>query len=476
MVVIDRTRARLARARFASPGGLTPSSGDLYTESRTLLRIAGPIILSQLGGVGMTTMDTVMVGPLGPEALAAVGLSGALHWALLVITTGTLFGMGPLVSQSFGAGDRRGCREVFVQGMFLALILSVPMFAINTAGERIALTLGQDPAISSVVGDYMWALAWGVPPLLLFFAGRQYLEGMSITKPAMVITFIGLGVNFVANSLLIHGYGGIVEPMGAVGCGWATTVVRWAMLFALAAWIMRQAGMMPRGRAARRWNAPLLRRIVYIGAPTGAQIALEVGFFTYAAVMMGWFGATELGTHQVTINIAATTFMVALGLSLAGSIRVGQLIGAGDVRGAQRVVLLTYFFATVSMGVFAGLFLAIPEFLLGLYTRDPAVVQLGVSLLFMAALFQLFDGAQVAGFSVLRGAADTRVPMFIAAAAYWGIGAPAAYFLGFHSSMGPVGIWAGLVVGLAAATLILAYRVWLVHWRRVATPVAVHLD
>lgn len=441
------------------------STVELVDESRTLLRIAGPIILSQLGAVGLTTMDTIMVGPLGADALAAVGLSGSLHWALLVIVTGTLFGMGPLVSQAFGAGDRFECRRILVQGLWLAALLAIPIFAMNAAGEWIALTLGQGAEISVVIGDYMWALAWGVLPYMLFIAFRQFLEGMSLTKPAMVITFVGLGVNLVANAILIYGVAGIVEPMGAVGCGWATTIVRWAMLVAMVFWIARNPRLSPFSGISRRLDAERLGHVVRIGAPAGAQIALEVGFFTFAAVMMGWFGSNELGTHQVTINIAATTFMVALGVSLAGSIRVGQHIGAQDVAGTQRVVSLTYLFAMGSMGVFAILFLAMPETLLRLYTADPAVVQLGVSLLFMAALFQIFDGAQVAGFSVLRGAADTRIPMLLAAAAYWLIGAPAAYFLAFHTSLGPVGVWTGLVVGLAAAALLLGWRVRIIHWK-----------
>jgi multidrug resistance protein, MATE family len=466
------TRERaLPRAAASGVGRLTRALGsreEIAAESRTLVRVAAPVILSQLGAVGMVTMDTIMVGALGAESLAALGLAGALHWALLVVTTGTLFGMGPLVSQSFGAGDRDGCRRVLVQGLWLAVLLTAPMFAVNALGEPIARAVGQEAELASLVGAYMWALAWGVPPLLLYFSFRQFLEGMSLTKPAMVITFLCLGVNFVGNLVFIYGYAGLVPAMGAVGCGWATTIVRWAMLVAMVLWLFRGSRLAPFRGVPLRPHPRLLRRIVYIGAPTGAQVALEVGLFTFAAVMMGWFGPIELGTHQVTINLAGTTFMVALGLSLAGSIRVGQRVGARDLAGVRRVVVLTYLFTTLSMAAFALLFLLVPETLLRLYTRDPAVIQLGTSLLFMAALFQLFDGAQVAAFSVLRGAADTRIPMLIAAVAYWAVGAPAAYFLGFHSPLGPSGIWAGLVIGLAVATVLLAWRVYQVHWRHPA--------
>jgi multidrug resistance protein, MATE family len=416
-------------------------------------------------------MDTIMVGPLGAESLAAVGLGASLHWALLVVTTGTLFGMGPLVSQAFGAGDPLGCRRALVQGLWIATFLAGPMFALNFAGEWMALSTGQDPSIARLAGEYMAALAWGVPPLLIFMAIRQFLEGMSITRPAMVITFVGLGVNFVANTALIYGVEGWIEPMGAVGSGWASTAVRWAMLGCMIAYLLAHRELRPFGGVSLRPEWPLLWKIVRIGVPTGIQVGLEVGLFTFAALMMGWFGATELGAHQITINLAATTFMFALGLSLAGSIRVGQKIGEGDIAGTQHVVRLTYGFSLVAMSFFALLFLLIPETLTRLYTDDPAIVELGAALLFMAALFQIFDGAQAAGFAVLRGAADTRVPMFIAGAAYWGVGVPAAYLLGFHTRLGAPGVWAGLVVGLVVATVLLLWRVRLIHWRIVPTAV-----
>lgn len=431
----------------------------LRHEAATLLRIAGPVVLSQLGGMGMNTMDTIMVGPLGPEALAASGLGSSLHMMMLMVSSGIVFGMAPLVSQAFGAGNRGECRHVLVQGIWLALALSVPVMALNLVGEPLGVLLGQAPAVAALAGGYMEALAWGVLPMLLFMAFRQFLEGMGRTTPAMVITFIGLAVNFAANRVLIYGVPGWVEPMGVVGTGWATTLVRWSMLAAMAVYLIRQPDLHPFRGVSWAAERAMLGRIVRIGVPTGAQIGLEIGLFSFAAVMMGWFGALELGTHQVTINIAATTFMVALGVSIAGSIRVGQNAGAGSRAGMRRAALVTYVLAVGFMGICAGVFLLLPEELIRLYTDDPQVVRLGRALLFMAALFQISDGAQVAGISVLRGAADTRVPMIYAAIAYWVVGAPAAYLLGFHTPLGPVGVWAGLSLGLAVAAVLLLVRV-----------------
>jgi MATE family multidrug resistance protein len=432
-------------------------------EARRLLGLAGPIILSQLGAVGMNTMDTIMVGPLGAEALATAGLASSLHMVAIMVSAGCLLGMGPLVSRAHGAGDPDAARRALVQGLWLALLLAAPIVALNLLGEPIALLLGQTPRISRDTGEFMGALAWGVVPIILFSAFRQYLEGIGAPRVPMLITFVGLGVNFFGNRLLINGIDGRIPALGVVGSAWSTSIVRWAMLATMIAYVALAHRRARHGDAEGRQSfAPdgaLIRRILFVGAPAGAQIGLEIGLFSFAAVMMGWFGALELGTHQVALNLAATTFMVALGVSAAGSIRVGQNLGAARPAGVRRSVAVTYALAVGFMALCALAFLTIPDALLGLYSHDPSILQLGRRLLFMAALFQIFDGAQVAGFSVLRGAADTRVPMLLAAIAYWVAGAPAAYLLGFHTSLGPVGVWAGLSLGLAVAAILLLRRV-----------------
>lgn len=449
---------------YAAPAPETGWLGVARREGGSLLGLAGPIIISQLGGIGMNVMDTVMVGRLGAESLAALGIANGIHMSTLILCMGTLLGMSPLVSQAFGAGDRKECRRVLVQGLWLAGVLALPVTIFSLFGYPVAVELGQPDAVAVLAGDYLAAVAAGVLPFLLFTAFRQFLEGMNLTRPAMVITFIGLGVNYAGNRLLIFGAGGWLEPMGVAGSGWSTTIVRWAMLGAMLAYAVWNPRLHPFRGVHRHLERDLFRRIAAIGLPAGLQLGLEVGFFAACAVMMGWFGALELGTHQITINIAASTFMVALGLSIAGSIRVGQRLGAGDQEGVRGATLATYALATGSMAVFAILFLMVPRALLGFYTDDPEILALGTALLGMAALFQIFDGAQVAGICVLRGAADTRVPTFMAALAYWGIGVPAAYLLGFHTPLGPPGVWAGMALALAAASVLLLWRVRRVIW------------
>ncbi|HEX6132478.1 MAG TPA: MATE family efflux transporter [Longimicrobiales bacterium] len=434
-------------------------------EVRGLLILAGPIVVNQLGQVGMSTADTIMVGPLGAAPLAAAGLGSALHHVGLILAMGVVMGMSPLVSQAFGRRDTAECRRVLVQGSWVALALSVPVLLSCLYGRELSLVLGQQAEVAELTGGYLRAIAFGVPPALLFVAARQYLEGMGHPTAPMVVTFMGLGLNIVANRAFIYGVGDWVPAMGVVGSGWATTVVRWGMLMVVGVFLVTHRTLRLHGTSLSP-DAAHMQRILRIGGPIGAQFGLEVGLFSFAAVMMGWLGAVELAAHQVTINIAATTFMVALGTAIAGTIRVGHHIGGRRPRAMRRAVVATYVLTTGFMLCCALVFVLAPHALIGLYTPDPDIIALGAQLLLVAAAFQVFDGAQVAGVSVLRGAAATRGPMLIAAIGYWGVGLPVAWVLGFRMGHGPLGVWAGLSIGLAVVAVLLVGRVWRVFWHR----------
>ena len=445
-------------------------------ELRGLSWLAGPIIVNQLGHIGMSTADTIQVGPLGPESLAAVGLGAALQHFVLYLATGVVMGMSPLVSQAYGARDMAECRRVFVQGAWMAVLLSVPVALFCLAGGRVAVLLGQEPAVAELAGSYMRALAFGILPSLLFVAARQYLEGMGHTTAPLIVTFGGLGANIVLNHAFIYGVGDIIPALGAVGTGWATTAVRTLMFVAIFIFLATHRSLYPLHDVGMRPERARLSRVFRIGAPVGAQFGLEVGLFSLAAVMMGLLGAVELAAHQVTISLAATTFMFGLGASIAGSIRVGQHIGAGRFRAMRRAAVCTYILSVGLMLCCAVAFIAAPRFLLSLYTPYNEVIAVGIQLLLVAAAFQVFDGAQVAGMCVLRGAADTRVPMVIAALGYWCVGLPVSYVLAFRLDAGPTGVWIGLSAGLAAVAVLLVIRVRHVLWnhprRRVVAVIA----
>lgn len=352
---------------------------------------------------------------------------------------------------------------MLVQGLWLAAALAIPGTLLSVSGRRVSLLLGQAPEVALLAGDYLTALAPGVLPLLLFMAFRQYLEGMGVSRPAMWLSFVGVTLNVMGNWVLIWGVDGVVRPLGVVGSGIATSAVRWVMLAGMVVYVLRVHPV--RGVSLRPVLARL-RRITGLGVPVGAQLGAEVGIFALSAVMMGWLGPVPLAAHQVTINVASTTYMVPLGASIAGSVRVGQHVGAGNARRVHRAALATYLVALSFMGACALLFVAWPEAVVGLYTDDPRIVTMASTLLLLAALFQLFDGAQAAGICVLRGAADTRIPMWITLLGYWGVGFPVAYWLGFHTPLAHVGIWTGLVASLAVVAVMMALRVRWVLWRR----------
>lgn len=447
------------------------SGAPLLAELRSLLSLAVPLIVSHLATVGMTTVDTLMVAPLGATPLAALAVGSALHVAMTMVGLGVILGMTPLVSQAFGAGRRRECRRVLVQGIWLALLLSLPMVGLSLAGRPLALVLGQPAAVAEPAGGYLAALAWGIPPLLAFMALRQYVEGMGITRPTMVFLLLGFALNVPANRVLIYGVDGWIPALGLVGSGHATSAVRATLLLGMVGYLARHRVLRPLRGVRLLPRARRLMRIVRIGLPVGGQIGLEVGLFSFSALAMGWFGTQALAAHQVTINLAATTFMVALGSGLAGTIRVGQHIGAGRADEVHRAATGTYVLAVGFMSLCALAFFTIPDTLLGLYTREPGILELGRRLLFLAALFQVFDGAQVAGMCVLRGAADTRVPMALAAVGYWLIGVPTGLLLAFPGGLGPEGVWVGLTAGLASVAVLLVFRVRRMLWQpRLPTP------
>ncbi|HET7228921.1 MAG TPA: MATE family efflux transporter [Longimicrobium sp.] len=435
-------------------------------EVRALARLSGPIIASQLGHVAMNTTDTIMVAPLGARALAAAGLGSGVFVAMMVTFSGVLMGMTPLVSQAWGARDPAECRRVAVQGLWLASLLAIPITLVAVFGRTLALVLGQDAGVALLAGQFMVALAPGVLPLMLTFALRQYLDGIGRTRVAMTVTFVGVVVNAIGNRILIFGVPGWVRPLGVTGSGLSTSIVRWAMLAVMAGYVAFHPGLSPfRGTRLRPRLGPI-GRIARIGAPIGMQVGAEVGTFSFAAVMMGWLGPVQLAAHQVVINIASATFMVSVGASAAGGIRVGHHLGAGSTRGVHRAAIAAYTVSLGFMALCALTFLLLPRWLIGLYTTDPGIMAFATGLMLMAAAFQLFDGAQVTGLSVLRGAADTRVPMWITLAGYWAVGIPVAYALGFHTPLGHVGIWAGLTLSLAVVALLLLWRVRRTLWHR----------
>lgn len=457
-------RIRQARA-YRPPYHRAVSAAQAYRrELAATVVLAGPIVLTQLAHISLSFVDTIMVGRLGPEYLAGIALGNTVYFTAIVMAMGIVMAVGPMVSQAFGAQDEDAIGRSVRQGMWLALVMAVVVMTIYWNAEPLLLAAGQAPETAAMAGSYLRAIMWSAFPFLGFVALRSFIEGVSRPRAVTVIAFFGVGLNVLANWAFMYGHLGF-PAMGLVGTGWASTVVHWTDFFLLAAFIgsQRQFRVYHIFSRLRRPDPAYFRRLFRIGWPIGASFGVETTLFMVTLLMMGWISTTSLAAHQVAIQCAAFTFMIPLGIGMAATVRVGQAAGRGDLEGAQRAGYTAMGLSAAIMAAAAVLFWTAPRFVIGIYLdlSDPAnaqVITVAVSLLSVAAVFQVADGLQVSAAGALRGYKDTTVPMLIALVSYLGVGLASGYLLGFRAGLGGPGLWWGLVAGLAVAAVLLIAR------------------
>lgn len=427
---------------------MLPSFRDLRAEFRPMFRLALPVVLAELGWMTMGMVDALMVGPLGPEAIGAVGLGSAIFMGTCIFAMGLLLGLDTLVSHAFGRGDIRECHRWLVHGVVLALILTLPVTVLMWWIASSLAGWGLAPEVLPLANGYLRVVTLSVLPLLLYAAFRRYLQGMGIVRPVMIALFTANLANVFANWVLIYGMLG-APRLGVEGAAWATELSRVAMAgFLLATILYRErtarSGVFECLRIERGW----FTRLLGLGTPAAAQLTLEVGAFAAATALAGRLAPASLAAHQIAINYAAFTFMVPLGIASAGAVRVGHAVGRGDAAAAERAGWTALLFAVLFMTVAAAVFLLVPRALLRAFSSDAGVLAVGVNLLFVAAVFQLFDGVQGVATGVLRGLGDTRTPMLWNLGGHWVVGLPSGYTLCFTLGFGVIGLWWGLSTGL----------------------------
>lgn len=433
---------------------LLPTTRDI----RLLLNLAIPVTVVQVGMMLMGVVDSMMVGRVSPESLAAVALGNLYFFALTVFGMGVIMSLDPVVSQAVGHGDREAVARAVQRGMLLALVISVPICVVMIPGEYLLALVGQPESVIPIAAGYVRASIPGVLPFLGFAVLRQTLQAMTVVRPVVIVVLFANVLNAILNWALVFGKLGL-PAMGAVGTGWASSISRWSMFLGLilVAW-PRMKPVLGRLRAESFTLGPILR-MLRIGAPIGLQQQLEMGAFGFVAVVMGWFGAVEMAAHQIAINLASLTFMIPLGIGVAGSVVVGHAVGRGDTAGARRAAAGTTLLGVGVMTLSALVFLTLPGQLTRLYTDAAPVVALASLLLPIAGVFQVFDGLQVVSSGVLRGIGDTRVPMLVNLLGFWLIGIPSGLALAYRAQLGPRGLWWGLTIGLVLVSLMLLSRV-----------------
>lgn len=446
---MSRSRSSVLRMRRA-----------LALELPPLVRLAGPVVASEVGWMAMWLADTIIVGRLGAEAIGAVSIGGSIFFAVAIFGLGMMLGLDFVVASAFGAGRMRDAHAALVDGLWLAVALAVALTAVLHAIIPVLPSTGIQPAVLADGIPYLYASSWSLLPLLLFTALRRYLQALGLVRPILLTILTANLVNVAACWVLVFGNLG-APALGPSGSGWATTASRVYMFACLALFVVLRERRAPTGlwetRIAPAWSR--LGELVRLGFPAAMQITAEVGVFSVVTALAARFEPAVLAAHQIALNSAAFTFMVPAGLASAAAVRVGQAVGRRDPDAVRRAGWTALALGLAFMSAAAVSFVTVPGAILGLYTADTTVLATGVVLLLVAGAFQLFDGMQVVLTGALRGLGDTRTPMLVNLVGYWLLGLPFGCLLCFGYGVGVPGLWIGLCAGLmiVAPTLLVVW-------------------
>jgi MATE family multidrug resistance protein len=449
---------QIERAR----AGAAKSGLPFLDELIETLKLAAPMALTQLGQIAMMTTDLAFIGRLGGDAVAAAALAGTVYFVSFTFGMGPTSAVAPLAAQAFGADQLHLVRRSLRTGLWVALLIALPIMAFPLRGEQILLGLGQAQVAAHLAQQYLFGLAWGVAPALWLMAIRSFMGAVNRPQPILWITLVAIPVNALLVYLLMNGEWGLPR-LGLFGVGLATTMVNCGTFLA-ALWFATQRQPFSDYRVlAHVWRVDwkLMWQLFAIGAPISIAFLLEYGLFSAAALLMGRISTAALAAHQIALQVTAILFMVPFGIGMAATVRVGHAVGRGDVAAIRRAGLVAMLF-----GIFLVMILTVAVILArcaiaGFFLSGAdATIDLAAKLLLVGATFFITDGIQSIAVGALRGMKDTRIPLLFAAISYWGIGFWLSYLLGFWTTLGAVGVWFGLSIGtmIYATLLVLRFR------------------
>ena len=434
----------------------------MVSEIRATIAVAGPLAAANLAQMAMGFTNTVIVGSLGSAALAAAGLGASLYFTIAMVCSGILTAVAPLAAHAIGAREDRRAGRVAGAGLVLAALLTVPVVAALLLANRLLVRLGYEPALAAEIGRFLGAIAWAAPGFLGFAVLRSFLVAASHSRTVMIALVLCIPMNAGLNWILVFGHLG-APALGIAGSGCSTAVIQWLMfsglaLYALAAPSLARYRLRPSLRSRDE-----IKRILRLGLPIGGILGLEIGVFSATGILMGLLGADALGAHQLVMNCISVIFMVPLGIAQAATVRVAVALGSGSPTAARRAGFVALALGVAYMAIMAVVLVAVPHTIAGIYVDIDApanrgLVGIALYLLAIAALFQIFDGVQAIAAGALRGYRDTTVPLLLAVIGYWGIGFAGGWLLAFPAGYGPIGLWSGLAVGLAAVAVMLTVR------------------
>ncbi len=434
-------------------------------EARVLLQLGAPIMVAQLSQTAMGFVDTLMAGRVSARDLAAVALGNGIWLPIFLALSGILMATTPLVAHNIGARRLRDAGATFQQGLWVALVTGIVAFlGVRNCGWLLE-QLEVAPPLAALTQDYLNAISWGLPAILLYQLIRSYCEGSGFTRVVMKIGLLGLLFNIPLNYIFIYGKLGL-PAMGGVGCGWATSIVMYVMLACGALYLWRNPAF-AQAAPLGQWQRPSLkatRQFLQLGFPIGVALLIEVSMFTLIALLLASLGDITVAAHQIAMSFTSLTFMLPLSIAFAITIRVGHLLGAGDHDRARQSAAIGMALALGCGLISSGTMLYFARSIATLYSPDPTVVALATKLLIIAGLSQISDAIQVAAGGALRGFKDTATPLLLVFVAYWLVGLPGGYVLGLTNlifpAMGPQGFWYGLVLGLTLGAALLGVRLY----------------
>ncbi len=422
---------------------------NIKRHIKETLLLAFPISIGQLGHIMMGVIDSIMVGKVGTDSLAAAALVNGLFFLTLVIGIGLSMAATPFISFAKGEKNLEQCGNVLAHSFSLNLFFSMLLSVITFSTTFAIPFLNQPTNVVKLAIPYMKVLSLSVIPFMMFQTFRQFLEGLSFPNPPMFIAISANLFNAFFNWIFIYGKFGF-PSLGLFGAGIATTLTRWLMAIVILIVVFKhkKVKIFSPKIFLNKYDFNLIKRLIQIGLPSGFQYFLEVAAFSFSAIMIGWLGSTQLAAHQIALNLASVTYMIILGIASAGTIRVGEFLGEKNMNKVRQAGFTAFGIAISIMFCFGISFIILKNILPQFYVNDFEVMKIASTLLIVAALFQIFDGMQATGIGVLRGLMDVKIPLLISILSYWFIGIPVGAILGFYFKMNALGIWIGLLLGL----------------------------
>ncbi|MEQ8926176.1 MAG: MATE family efflux transporter [Fulvivirga sp.] len=435
-------------------------SGQNYIEHlKKNFHLAYPVMLSQLGHMMVNVADSVMVGHLGAVPLAGASLANVIFHLLLMFGIGVSYAITPLVAAADGEGNVSKSADYLKHAIIINLITGLILFAIVAIAGPGLKYLDQPMEVVDMALPYLNIVTLSLVPLMIFQTFRQFAEGLSDTKMAMIIVIGSNLLNVILNYILIYGKLGF-DAYGLIGAGYASFIARIILASWMVLYIYHGKKYQPfrLGFKLGNYSKNIFRNMLGLGIPAGIQFIFEVGAFGFAVIMIGWIGTEALAAHQIAINMAAVSYMMASGLSAAATVRIGNQLGLKDIPTLRAAAFTLYGMVILFMGICATVFIVGRFYLPSLYIQDAAVIELAAGLLIIAGFFQISDGIQVLSLGALRGLADVKIPTAMTFIAYWVLGLPIGYFLAFNYEMGASGVWYGLLIGLSIVAITLFWR------------------